>query len=250
MDKRFTGKVALITGAASGIGKAVMARLAQEGARVVGVDRNPEKLEAAVNAASKGDGLALACDVANPVAVEAMVAKAVERFGAIDVLVNSAGVANRERRKLHEMTLEDWDTVQSVNVRGVFLLLRTVIPNMLANGGGSVVNIGSVGSFRATAMASSYVTSKGAVLMMTRAAAIDYAKDGIRVNIICPGTIRTELLDGSPPDVIEMLERRAPQGRLGQPEEVAALAAFLASDEASHINGADFVIDGGRCAGG
>lgn len=247
---RFEGKVALITGAAGGIGKDVMTRLASEGASVIGFDRNAERLSASIAAASADRGLALAGDVSDAASVEAAVAAAVARFGKIDILVNSAGVADADQRKLHEISPESWDLVQSVNVRGVFLMLRSVIPHMLANGGGAIVNLGSVASFRATPRASSYVTSKGAILLMTRAAAIDYAKDNIRVNVVCPGTTKTDILAGLPDEVMQMLEGRAPQGRLGEPQEVAALIAFLASDEAVHINGADFIIDGGRCAGG
>lgn len=250
MNQRFDGKVALVTGAASGIGLAVLTRLAQEGARVVGVDRNLRKVDDAVRAVAGDNGIALSCDVSDESAISDTVAAAVARFGGINVLVNSAGIVNRERWKLHEVPVAEWDAIQNVNARGTFLMMRSVIPHMLAQGSGAIVNIGSIGSFRATVTSSAYATSKGAVLMMTRAAAVDYARDNIRTNIVCPGTIRTALLDGSTPEVLEMLEARAPQGRLGEPEEVASLVAFLASDEARHINGGSYIIDGGRCAGG
>lgn len=250
MNDRFNGKVALVTGAASGIGRAVAIRLAAEGARVACVDRDADSLASTVEAAAGDRATALQCDVTDIDAVNDMVASVVTQLGAIDILVNSAGVADRNPRRLHEIPPEDWDRVQNVNVRGTFLVKRAVIVNMLDNGGGAIVNLASVGSFRATIRASSYVTSKGAVLMMTRAAAIDYAKDNIRVNAVCPGTIRTEILDGASDEVMQMLMARAPQGRLGEPDEVAALVAFLASDEARHINGGSYLIDGGRCAGG
>lgn len=250
MNDRFNGKVALVTGAASGIGREVAIRLAQEGARVACVDRDANRLTATVDAAPADGAIALTCDVSDVDAVNATVATVLERLGAIDVLVNSAGVADVNQRKLHEIPPEAWDMVQNVNVRGLFLMKRAVIPHMLENGGGAIINLASVASFRATACASSYVTSKGAVLTMTRAAAIDYAKNNIRVNAVCPGTIKTEILDGLSDDVMQMLESRSPQGRLGEPEEVASLIAFLASDEARHINGGAYIIDGGRCAGG
>jgi NAD(P)-dependent dehydrogenase (short-subunit alcohol dehydrogenase family) len=250
MDSRFSGKVALVTGAASGIGKAVAVRLASEGAFVACVDLDADRLASTVEKATGDRAIALGCDVADIDAVQETVAGVVAQQGKIDILVNSAGVADPNQRRLHEIPPEAWDKVQNVNVRGLFLMKREVIPHMLENGGGAIVNLASVASFRATARAGSYVASKGAVLTMTRAAAIDYAKDNIRVNAVCPGTIKTEILDGLPEETMQMLEARSPQGRLGEPEEVASLIAFLASDEARHINGGAYVIDGGRCAGG
>lgn len=250
MADRYAGKVALVTGAAAGIGKAVVARLASEGAVIVGVDRNAEKLAEAMAEAGGSSGLARTCDVADVQEVDATVASAIERFGAIDVLVNCAGLADRSQRRLHEVSPDDWERIQAVNVRGTFLMMRAAIPHMLAKGGGAIINMGSVGSFRATVRASAYVTSKGAVLMMTKAAAVDYARDGIRVNAVCPGTTNTDILAGLSDEMMQMLEARAPQGRLGQPEEIAALVAFLGSDEALHINGGAYLIDGGRTAGG
>ena len=247
--KRFEGKVVIVTGAASGIGKSVMIRLASEGAKVVGADLNEAKLKTAVGQAAESSAIGLSCDVADERSINTMVSEVIDRFGAIHVLVNNAGIGNPRRAKLHEHATEDWDRVMAVNVRGAYLMQRAVIPHMLAQGSGSIVNMASTGSFRATALSSPYITSKGAVLMMTRAAAFDYAKDNIRVNAVCPGTTNTEILANSSPEMIEMLQSRSPQGRLGEPEEVAALVAFLASDEAPHITGASYIIDGGRCAG-
>ena len=248
MSARFENKVAIVTGAASGIGKACMIRLASEGATVIGFDNNRPLLEKTV-ALVEGTAVAMDCDVSDAKAVEQAVASTVDRFGAIHVLVNNAGIASRVRGPLHEMELEEWRRVLAVNVDGVFLMQRAAIRHMLAQGGGSIVNIGSTGSFRAASMSTAYLTSKGAVLMMTRSAAFDYAKDNIRVNCVCPGTTNTEILANSSPEFIEMLVSRSPQRRLGEPEEVAALVAFLASDEAPHITGGAYIIDGGRCAG-
>jgi len=247
MTPRFKDRIAIVTGAAAGIGKACMHRLAAEGATVLGVDRDVDKLARAV-AEGEGAMVALPCDVADAEAVGQMVDEAVARFGAIHVLVNNAGIGNRQRVRLHEQTLEDWDRVMAVNVRGLFLMQRAVIPHMLRQGGGSIVNMASIGSYRATALSSPYITSKGAALMMTRAAAVDYAKDNIRVNAVCPGTTNTDILAGSSQEVIDMLVARAPQGALVEPEEVAALVAFLASDEAPHITGGSYLIDAGRSA--
>ena len=249
MTARFAGKVAIVTGAASGIGKAVMERLASEGARVAAVDVDRTKLAAAVADVPGDMAAAMPCDLADRSAIEAMVGDVVGRFGKIDVLVNNAGVGNRARVKLHEQDPEDWDRVMAINVRALFLLQRAVIPHMLAQGGGSIVNMASIGSFRATSLTTPYITSKGAVLMMTRAAALDYAQDNIRVNAVCPGTTNTDILAGVSPDVMEMLVARTPQGRLAEPAEVAALTAFLASDEAPHMTGGAYSIDGGRSAG-
>lgn len=247
MSRRFEGKVAIVTGAAAGIGKACMARLAAEGATVIGTDIDATRLDAAA-AATEGDAVPMLCDVADEAAVAALVARVIERFGAIHVLVNNAGIGNRQRVRLHEQSPEDWDRVMAVNVRGLYLMQRAIIPHMLAQGGGAIVNMASTGSFRATALSSPYITSKGAVLMMTRAAAVDYASDNIRINAVCPGTTNTDILANSSPEMIEMLVSRSPQGRLGEPGEVAALVAFLASEEAPHITGASYIIDGGRCA--
>ena len=247
MSTRFDNKIALVTGAACGIGKACMHRLAREGAKVVGVDRDAEKLASAI-AAAPGTMAPWTCDVAEADQIERMVADVVARFGAIHVLVNNAGIGNPSRVRLHEQPIEDWDKVIAVNVRGMFLMQRAVIPHMLRQGGGSIVNMASIGSHRATPLSSPYITSKGAALMMTRAAAVDYAKDNIRVNAVCPGTTNTEILAGSSQEVIEMLVARSPQGSLVEPEEVAALVAFLASDEAPHITGGSYMIDGGRSA--
>lgn len=246
--QRFAGKVAVVTGAASGIGRACVHRLVAEGAQVAGLDRDPAKL-AATAASAGGEVAEVVCDVADMAAIDAAVAEVIARFGKIDVLVNNAGIGPSRRVRFHEQTPEEWDRVMDVNVRGMFLVQRAIIPHMLANGGGAIVNMASIGSYRATALSSSYITSKGAVLMMTRAAAMDYAKDGIRVNAVCPGTTNTDILANSSQEMIDMLVSRSPQGELVEPEEVAALVAFLACDEVPHITGASYLIDAGRSAG-
>lgn len=248
MSGRFENKVAVVTGAAAGIGRAVAQRLAREGAQVFALDTDAARLAELPTAAGEAVSTAV-CDVSRPEEIFAAIAAVRARHSRIDVLVNNAGVGPRSRLRLHEQPLEDFDRVMGVNIRGAFVMLQAVIPAMLAAGGGSIVNMASIGSFRATPLSSPYIVSKGAMLMMTRAAALEYAKDAIRVNAVCPGTTATDILANSTPEVVEMLVARSPQGRLGLPEEVAALTAFLASDEAPHITGGAYIIDGGRSAG-
>ena len=248
MTMRHEDKVALVTGAGAGIGRAVAKRLASEGAAIVAVDHNGERLSTALRQLASASTLALECDIADEAAVQAAVAATIARFGKIDVLINNAGIGDTQGR-LHEVPPDRWDQIMAVNVRGAFLMTRSVIPEMLRAGGGAIINMASLGSFRATAGASPYITSKGAMLSMTRAAALEYVRDNIRVNAVCPGTTNTEILANLPQEQMEMLIARIPQGRLGEPDEVAALVAFLASNEAKHITGGAYIIDGGRCAG-
>lgn len=243
---RLEGKVCLVTGASTGIGRAVALRFAQEGARVLGVARGAA-VESLVDA-SNGRIETLRCDVSDPAQVEAMAEECRRRYGRLDVLCNNAGVGGRSQRRIHELDVDDWDRVMSTNLRGAFLVLKYTLPLMLAAGGGSVVNMASIGSFRATPGSSAYITSKGGLLLLTRTAALEYVGDNIRVNAVCPGVTATEILRNAPAELQSMLVARVPMGRMGTAEEVAALTLFLASDEASYITGAAYVIDGGRGA--
>jgi NAD(P)-dependent dehydrogenase (short-subunit alcohol dehydrogenase family) len=243
---RLQDKIALVTGASTGIGRAVAIRFAEEGARVLAVARG-----AAVDTLagqSSGRIETLHCDVTDPAQVAALADHCRWRFGHIDVLCNNAGIGGRTQVRIHELDVEDWDRVLATNLRGAFLVLRYTIPLMLEAGGGSIVNMASIGSFRATPGSAAYITSKGGLLMLTRTAALEYVKDNIRVNAVCPGVTRTEILTNLPAEVTEMLTARVPMGRMGTPEEVASLTLFLASDEASYITGAAYIIDGGRGA--
>ncbi|GAA3886423.1 SDR family oxidoreductase [Leifsonia kafniensis] len=242
MNSRFDGKVAIVTGAGSGIGKAIAWRLAQEGARVVAADISGSEAETA--AAFPHAIVPLHCDVSRPEDIDALLSFTEERFGRLDVLYNNAGITGAALRA-HEYELEEWDRVMDINVRGAFLAMRGAIRLMLRNGGGNIVNTASVASLISAPGSFAYPPSKGAVIMMTRQAAMEYAREGIRVNAICPGLIRTPILDGAPVGH-DVLAQQVPMGRLGEPEEVASLAAFLGSDEAAFITGQGFFIDGGQ----
>jgi meso-butanediol dehydrogenase / (S,S)-butanediol dehydrogenase / diacetyl reductase len=246
MTGRLEGKIALVTGASTGIGRAVALRFAREGARVLGVARGAA-IEA-LRTDSGGQVETLSCDVSDPSQVARMVSYCRERFGRLDVLCNNAGTGGRTSVRIHELDVDEWDRVLGTNLRGAFLVMKHTLPLMLECGGGSIVNMASIGSFRATPGSSAYITSKGGLLMLTRTAALEYVNDGIRVNAVCPGVTRTEILARVPEEFQQMLTSRVPMGRMGTPEEVAALTLFLASDEASYITGAAYVIDGGRGA--
>ena len=240
------GKVAIVTGASSGIGRAVALRFAAEGARVIAASRRATPLP--LPAEATGELSSSTCDVSDPVQVASLVEECRRRYGRLDVLCNNAGIGSAPA-PIHETTLEDWDAVMNVNLRGAFIVLKYAIPLMRASGGGAIVNMASVGSFRASPGSAPYITSKGGMLMLTRTAALDYVRENIRVNAVCPGVTETGILEGVSPDMLEMLSARVPMGRLGTADEVASLTLFLVSDEAMHITGASYLIDGGRCAG-
>jgi NAD(P)-dependent dehydrogenase (short-subunit alcohol dehydrogenase family) len=244
---RLSGKIALVTGASSGIGRAVALRFAAEGARVLAVARSSKLEELTVGAV--GEIFTHRCDVSVPEQVAATIEVCRQRYGRLDVLCNNAGYGSKPNTRIHEVDLADWDGVMNTNLRGAFLVLKYAIPLMMTSGGGSIINMASIGSFRASPGSSPYIASKGGQLMLTRTAALEYVQDNIRVNAVCPGVTRTGILDNLPDDLMQTLSERVPMGRLCTPEEVASLALFLASDEASHITGASYIIDGGRSAG-
>jgi NAD(P)-dependent dehydrogenase (short-subunit alcohol dehydrogenase family) len=251
---RLSGKVALITGAASGIGAACATRFAQEGASVAGLDlQKPvdgaawEAVRAAAPSAAFRDGL----DVRDEEKVAAAVQEAAERFGRIDVLVNAAGVAGIGQA--HELEASEWDRVVDINLKGSFLVAKHVLPVMLRQGSGSIIHLASVEGIEGMSSALAYNASKGGVVLMTRNMAIDYGPHGIRVNCLCPGLIDTPLvaLLGQPAlaGVREQMRSLHALGRLGRAEEVAAAALFLASDDASFVSGHALAVDGGWMAG-
>jgi NAD(P)-dependent dehydrogenase (short-subunit alcohol dehydrogenase family) len=244
---QLTGKTAIVTGGGSGIGKAIAAAYVREGAKVMICGRDRAKLERA--AAEIGAGcLPWPADVANPKDIERLVQGAAAEFKRVDVLVNNAGVLLPGAAE--SLTEDQWEQTLNINVRAVWLLSRAVLPHMRAAGGGAIINIGSVLSFLGARNRVAYAASKGAVLAMTRAMALDHAAEKIRVNCICPGIVETELVAAFNMDEAARKQRLAmhPVGRFGQPEDVAGLAVFLASDAATWITGAAYTVDGGYSA--
>ena len=250
---RLDGKVAFITGAASGIGAASALRFAQEGARLAGFDLE-ESLDGDWAQAAKAAPAALfqTGDVRSQEDLAAAVGATKQRFGRIDVLLNSAGVAGGG--PLHMIPIEEWDRVVDINLKGTFLASRQVLPIMLEQESGSIINVASVEGIEGFEGGSSYGASKGAVMLLTRNMAMDYARRGIRVNTICPGFVETPLFESvfgaaGFEELRERIREATQLGRFGKPVEIANAALFLASDEASFVTGHSLVVDGGYTAG-
>ena len=251
---RLQNKNAIVTGGAGGIGRATSLAFAAEGAKVAVVDLNAEAAEAVAEEirAAGGTALAIGADVSSEADIERVVAAVVDGFGGVDVVFNNAGIIRRTTAV--ETTVEEWDRVFGVNVRGIFLMCKHVVPVMAANGGGSIVNTGSGWGLKGGGQAISYCASKGAVVNMTRALAIDHGPQGIRVNSVNPGDVDTGMLRDEARQLgqdqagflAEAAER--PLNRMGQPSEIAAAVVWLASDESSYVTGSALVVDGGGIA--
>lgn len=248
---RLKGKSAIITGAGTGIGKAIALLFAKEGAAVMVADVDEAGGMETVRSARDAGGRAAftLADVTVAAQAERLVKAAVEDFGGLDILVNNAGIWTPGT--VADLPEEDWDRVMDVNVKGVFLCSKYAIPEMM-KGGGSVINMASVGGFIGSTNYGAYNASKGAVVMLTKNMALDYAAHNIRVNCICPMLTETEMAraiieaqKGEPETIKKVYERRIPLGRLGRPEDVAYGALYLASDESSYVTGASLFIDGG-----
>jgi NAD(P)-dependent dehydrogenase (short-subunit alcohol dehydrogenase family) len=251
---RLENKVILITGAGSGIGRAMALLFAREGARLAVVDRDGASAAETARrvTAEGGTAVPLLCDVTIGPQVELTMAACVEHYGRIDVLCNNAGVGSNHN--VLETTEEVWDLCFDVNVKGVFWGCKYAIPHMIAQGGGTIVNTASVAGLVGIPNRVAYCASKGAVITLTKAIAVDHVGQNIRVNCVCPGTVdgpwteRNLARAADPVAERAMLEARQPMGRLGQPEEVALAALYLASDESRFCTGTALIIDGGIAA--
>jgi len=251
MTGRIAGKVCVVTGAGSGIGRASALRLSEEGGRVLCADVNLTGASETAAMASDAGGVASACEVDVSVAkeVDAMIQRALDHYGALDVLVNNAGV--NIPGVLHEVSDEVIDRTLAVNVKGQIYGCRAAIPHMLSAGGGSIINVSSVNGIVSEPFLAVYSASKGASVMLTKGVALDYAKRGIRCNVICPGWVDTpinyahaEMLGGLE-HVYATIDSFQPIGRPGEPREIANVVLFLASDESSFMTGSVVAVDGG-----
>jgi NAD(P)-dependent dehydrogenase (short-subunit alcohol dehydrogenase family) len=248
------GKTALVTGGGSGIGRATALAYANDGARIVVADVNVEGGEETVQLIKEagGEAILVHADVSRPEDTQAMVAQAVETFGSLDCAFNNAGIGGgRDRNLTADYLEEDWDRVMSINLKGVWLCMKAEIPQMLKQGKGAIVNTASIAGLVGLSGTVAYVAAKHGVTGLTKAAALEYAKAGIRINAVCPGYIETPLIEGAferMEGYKERLESRHPLGRLGQPEEIAAAVLWLSSDAASFVTGHNMTVDGGYVA--
>jgi glucose 1-dehydrogenase len=255
---RLSGRVAVVTGSSSGLGRAIAIRLAAEGAAVVVSDvrvdprQGGETTEAVITGAG-GTCARIQADVSNSSDVDALVTGAVERFGRLDVMVNNAGISGAHSKPLLETTEADWDAIMAVNLRGVFLCCRRAIAEMIEQEPvgevrGRVINISSQHGMIGPPGHLAYATSKGGVINLTRQVAVDYGRRGILVNAIAPGKIMLAAPEDADPEVMAYSHARTPFGRLGRPEDVAGAAAFLASDDSLYVSGTNLLVDGGWMA--
>jgi NAD(P)-dependent dehydrogenase (short-subunit alcohol dehydrogenase family) len=251
MASRLDGKVCVITGAGGGMGREAAIVFTGEGAKVCVADVDLDVAEETVSECP-GEAFAVRVNVANEDDVRHMYASAAERFGGVDVLYNNAGISPADDASVLDTSVEAWQRVQDVNTKGVFLCCKHGIPYLLERGGGSVINVASfVAILGAATSQISYTASKGAVLALSRELAVQFARQAIRVNALCPGPVETPLLlaiYGDDPSAFKRRQVHWPTGRLGKPREIVNAALFLASDESTFVNGAAFVVDGGLTA--
>jgi 3-oxoacyl-[acyl-carrier protein] reductase len=246
VSKRLSGKVAFITGGARGIGRATAARFVEEGARVCVADRDGAAAQATARELGPG-AFAVELDVADRASVKRAVEAALAQAERIDALVNNAGITRDA--SLAKTSDEAWDAVIAVNLTGTFNMTRAVVPHMVARGSGSIVNAASIVGVYGNFGQSNYVATKSGVIGLTRTWARELGRKGVRVNCIAPGFIATEMTAAMPPEVLDGMKQRTPIGRLGTPEDVARVYAFLASDEAAFVHGQVIGVDGGLVIG-
>ncbi|MGK2941588.1 MAG: SDR family NAD(P)-dependent oxidoreductase [Immundisolibacter sp.] len=249
MESRFNGRSAIVTGAASGMGQATALRLAAEGACVCLADVDEagnQKTLASIRAVG-GEAFACQCDVTDEASVVAMAVRTEQAYGPVRILFNNAGIEDHDGNS-DELSVDNWDRIQAVNTRGVFLVAKHAIQSMLRGGGGVITSTSSIGGLIGGPGLHSYSASKGAVISLTRALAVTYARQGIRANAICPGLVLTPMVERIGPQFLQMALGMTPLGRGAEPSEVANLVAFLSSDEAGFITGSIIPIDGGFTA--
>lgn len=248
MMSDFDGKVVIVTGAAGGIGRAATIQFAQEGARVVAADIDPVGLEKTLEMAGNGS-IAVHVDVGDENSCQAMIDRTIEEFGGLDVLFNNAGISGN-RAKIADITTEDWNRVVNIDLTGVFFCSRAAIPHMQKSGGGVILNTASVDGLAGMPTVGHYVSAKHGVIGLTKNIAIEYAADNIRAVSVAPGYIKTNMTDQAFSEEERVFVASiAPMGRAAQPEEVANLVLWLASDKASYVTGTCFTVDGGMLAG-
>jgi meso-butanediol dehydrogenase / (S,S)-butanediol dehydrogenase / diacetyl reductase len=242
---KLRGKVALVTGFGSGLGRAIAVLFAKEGAAIIGTSMTESKGRETLAMIEKENGKVIfhSGDVSQSAQMKSLVDEGVRRFGGIDIVVNSAGV--RTNGSITEITEEQWDRTLDVNLKGVFVVSRLTIPEMIKRGGGVIINIGARSGMAGQAGRAAYCASKGGMITLTEAMAMDYAAQKIRVNCICPGPTRTPMVDTSTPERLEYYKTRVPIGRIGEPEDIARAALYLASDEGSMVTAAILPVDGG-----
>jgi NAD(P)-dependent dehydrogenase (short-subunit alcohol dehydrogenase family) len=242
---KLAGKVAFVTGFGSGLGQAIAMLFAKQGAVVVGTSTTEAKGRhtATMIESSGGKTLFRPGDVSDSKQMKALIDETVKRFGGLDIVVNSAGV--RTNGSITEITEEQWDRTIDVNLKGVFVVSRLAIPEMIKRGGGVILNIGARSGIAGQAGRAAYCASKGGMITLTEAMAMDYAREKIRVNCICPGPTRTPMVDTSTPEKLARYKTRVPLGRIGDPEDIAQAALYLASDDASMVTAAILPVDGG-----